>query len=109
MPAPPQKRTTFINSPPPCFAPTARHRADIPRGIPLTDAVVESVRDVDIPGTIHRYASGIVEFRAGRRASIAAVTASPIARNRTDLSRAHIHLTDAVVLEVRDVDIPCTR
>ena len=87
-------------------SPIASHRADIPRGIHLTDAVVVGVRDVDIPGTIHRHAIGLVEFRAGRHAT-AVVTLNPIARNRTDISRG-IHLTDAAVVAVRDVDIPGT-
>ena len=88
--------------------PSARHRTDVSRGIHLTDAVVVAVRDVDIPDTIHRNASGIVEFRAGRQDAVDAITASSIARHRTDVSRARIHLTDAVVAAVRNVDIPGT-
>jgi len=89
-------------------SPIARNRTDLSRGVHLADALVVDVRDIDIPGTIHRHAKGLAESRAGRRASIADGTLSPRARHRTDLSRAHSHLTDAVVAFVSDIDIPGT-
>src|ERR671935_176597 len=69
--------------------------------VELLDAVVERVRDVDVPAPVGRHAGGGVEL------SVARARASP----RREEGAACVELLDAVVASVvvariRDVDVP---
>ena len=82
-----------------------RHRSNNPRRIHLADAVVVPVGDKEIAFSVHMYTLGIIQAGAGGRTPIPGKARFPIACYRRDRARG-IHLTDAVIVHVYDVEIP---
>ena len=75
------------------------------RGVHLADAVVASVRDVEVAVAVQRNPRGSVERRRCGRAAVAAVAARPRAGEGGDDPGRGVHLADAVVANVRDVEV----
>ena len=89
-------------------SPASRHRGDIARGgVHLADAVVERIGDIEIARPVHRYALGRAEPRRCRcrRAAVAAEAGSPASREGGDIARRGIHLADAVVIRIGDIEV----
>ena len=85
-----------------------RRRGDIARGgVHLADAVVERIGDIEIARPVHRYALGRAEPRRCRcrRAAVAADAGSPASREGGDIPRGSIHLADAVVIRIGDIEV----
>ena len=61
----------------------------------FADAIVERIRDVDIPRAVHRHGEGSEEGAVGRRTVIAGECESPVAGQGADDSR-RVHLADSV-------------
>ena len=87
--------------------PGSCHRGDHSRSVHLADAVVERIGDVQVARSVHRHASGLVQLRRRSRAAVPAAAVSPISRDRGDHSRS-VHLADAVVVPIGDVQVAQT-
>ena len=79
---------------------------DAARGRHLPHAVVARVGDVEIARSVHRHAPRAVELRRRGLAAVTAVSAHACAGDGRDVARALRHLADAVIVVVRDVDVP---
>ena len=80
-------------------------RDDPGRGIDLADAVVFSVRNVEVAGAVQRNPCGEVEPRRGGRAAVAAEAGHPRPGDGRDVSGSGIDPADAVVEQVRNVEV----
>jgi hypothetical protein len=82
----------------------ARHGGDSAARIDLADALVALVRNVEVPRAVHRHGSGTIEFCTGSRDIIPIIPGCSVARYGGD-GAARIDLADALVGEVRDVEV----
>ena len=82
----------------------AGHRRDGAAGVHLPDALVGAVRDVQVASAVQGYASGAAEPRAGGGAAVAGEARIAVASHRRD-GAAGVHLQDALVLGVHDIQV----
>ena len=84
--------------------PIACHCGDNTACIHFADAVVRIICDVEIAGIVHCYALRVIKPCISGRAVVSAVAPGSIACHRGD-NTACIHLADAVVKSICDVEI----
>ena len=75
------------------------------RGVHPADAVVESVRNVEVAGAVQRNPFGGPKPRCGGRAAVAPEPARPRAGDGRNVAGRGVHPADAVVEGVRNVEV----